>query len=87
MSIIFDILAYLFIIYFYATIIYVFMSWIPGARDTQFGLLLEKVCEPYLEIFRRFIPPLGIIDISPIIALLVLQLAMNGLRTLQGFFM
>jgi len=87
MSIIFDIIAYLFIIYFYATIIYVFMSWIPGARDTQFGLILEKVCEPYLEIFRRFIPPLGIIDISPIIALLVLQLAMNGLRTLQGFFM
>ena len=28
--------------------------------------------EPYLRIFRRFIPPIGMFDFSPIIALLVL---------------
>ena len=35
---------------------------------------LRDVSEPYLSIFRRFIPPLGPIDISPIIAILVLQI-------------
>ena len=32
------------------------------------------MCEPYLRIFRRFIPPFGPIDISPIVAILVLQI-------------
>jgi uncharacterized protein YggT (Ycf19 family) len=35
---------------------------------------LRDVSEPYLRIFRRFIPPLGPIDISPIIAILLLQI-------------
>lgn len=35
---------------------------------------LRDVSEPYLRIFRRFIPPLGPIDISPILAILVLQI-------------
>ena len=86
MSIIFEILSIAFNVYFYATIVYVFMSWIPGARDTQIGLFLEKICEPYLEVFRRFIPPIGMIDFSPIVALLVLQFAMQGLHSLERFF-
>jgi uncharacterized protein YggT (Ycf19 family) len=35
---------------------------------------LRDVAEPYLRIFRRFIPPLGPIDISPIVAIIVLQI-------------
>jgi uncharacterized protein YggT (Ycf19 family) len=35
---------------------------------------LRDVSEPYLRIFRRFIPPLGAFDLSPIVALLVLYL-------------
>ncbi len=62
----------------YTTIIfiYVLMSWIP----TQTGIIadiyrvLGKICDPYLDLFRKFIPPIGgMIDISPILALLVLQ--------------
>ena len=41
--------------------------------DAVLGFLRD-VAEPYLSIFRRFIPPLGPIDISPIVAILVLQL-------------
>ena len=33
---------------------------------------LRQVCEPYLALFRRFIPPIGSFDFSPIVALLVL---------------
>ena len=48
----------------------------PGysrALDAVLGFLRD-VSEPYLRIFRRFIPPLGPIDFSPIVAVLVLQL-------------
>lgn len=65
-------------IYSYALIIYILMSWFPGARDSQFGQFLGSICEPYLEQFRKFIPPLGMIDISPIAAIFVLYLARIG---------
>lgn len=67
-------------IYFYMILIYILMSWVPNVRDSFIGELLGKLVEPYLAPFRRFIPPImGMIDISPIVALFVLQLAMNGL--------
>jgi len=58
-------------------IVYVILSWVP----TKTGIFLEiynflgKICDPYLNIFRKFIAPIGgMVDISPIVALLVLQL-------------
>jgi len=38
---------------------------------------LHDVCEPYLSIFRRFIPPIGPIDISPIVAIFALQIVVG----------
>ncbi|WCB93935.1 hypothetical protein DSM104299_02661 [Baekduia alba] len=38
---------------------------------------LRDVCEPYLSIFRRFIPPFGPLDLSPMIAILVLVVLGN----------
>lgn len=35
---------------------------------------LRAVCEPYLGLFRRFIPPIGAFDFSPIVAILVLTI-------------
>lgn len=70
-------------IYMYALIIYILMSWFPGARESTFGEFLGRICEPYLEQFRRFIPPLGMIDFSPLVAIIVLQFAVrNGLPVL-----
>ncbi|GAA0460698.1 YggT family protein [Alkalibacillus silvisoli] len=66
-------------IYSFMLIGYIFMSWFPGARESQFGQFLSKACEPYLEPFRKVIPPLGMIDISPIVAIITLHLASNGL--------
>ena len=45
-----------------------YYRWLDAVLD-----FLRDVSEPYLRIFRRFIPPLGPIDISPIVALIVLQ--------------
>jgi YggT family protein len=73
-------------LYQWALIIYIFMSWFPNARESAIGQFLSRICEPYLEPFRKFIPPLGMIDISPIVAFLVLRFASNGLIQLFGWF-
>jgi uncharacterized protein YggT (Ycf19 family) len=45
----------------------------PYMRWTDAVLtFLRDVCEPYLGLFRRVIPPLGMFDFSPIVAILVL---------------
>lgn len=63
-------------------IIYILMSWMPGAYQSKFGQLLTRICEPYLGFFRRIIPPIGMISISGIVAILVLNLAQRGLFSL-----
>lgn len=74
-------------VYFFAIIIYILMSWIPGSRESSFGEALAMICEPYLETFRRIIPPIGMIDISPIVALFLLRLAQMGLYELFLIFL
>lgn len=73
-------------IYSFVLIIYILMSWFPGARESAFGEIFAKLCEPYLEPFRKIIPPIGMLDISPLVAIIVLQLAQGGLRTLAYMF-
>jgi uncharacterized protein YggT (Ycf19 family) len=36
---------------------------------------LSDVCEPYLRLFRRFLPPLGPLDLSPMVAVILLVIA------------
>lgn len=72
-------------LYSWALIIYILLSWFPNARESSFGQILSRICEPYLEPFRRFVPPLGMIDISPIVAIFVLKLATAGLSQVYGW--
>lgn len=57
--------------------VYVIMSWIPNVTSGVVGQIysiLGKICDPYLNLFKKLIPPIGgVVDITPIIALLVLQ--------------
>lgn len=49
---------------------------IPYSRYSSAVLdFLRRVSEPYLRIFRRFIPPVGPLDLSPVVALIVLRIA------------
>lgn len=73
-------------LYQISILIYILMSWFPGARESTFGRFLASIVEPYLAPFRRIIPPLGMLDISGIVAIFVLQLASRGLFVLLGFF-
>jgi YggT family protein len=76
-----------FTVYQYMIIAYVLMSWVPQMRYTGIGQLLERLVEPYLAPFRRFIPTLGFIDISPIVALFALYFARYGLISILTKFL
>ncbi len=59
---------------------YCLMSWFPirsGGIMEDISYALRTLVEPYLGIFRRLIPPMGGIDWSPVIAILVLSLLEN----------
>ncbi|KOO40723.1 YggT family protein [Priestia koreensis] len=72
-------------IYSWALIIYILMSWVPSIQESVFGRFLGAICEPYLAPFRRIIPPIGgMLDISPIVAIFLLNFAKAGVRTLFG---
>ena len=69
-------IAQLFRIYSVILLVYVLMSWIPNRSGilADIETVLGKVCDPYLNLFRKFIPPIGgMVDVTPIFALLVLQ--------------
>ena len=78
------------LVYFLLIFAYILTSWIrlpysPWLNRIQ--RFLYDVCEPYLRLFRRIIPPLGPLDISPIVAIFVLfliaRLVNAGLDTLH----
>jgi YggT family protein len=65
----------LIIAYILSSMFFAFGGKVPYARWSSAVLgFLRDVCEPYLGVFRRFIPPLGPIDLSPIIAIVLLRI-------------
>ncbi|EKU50388.1 YggT family protein [Staphylococcus massiliensis] len=74
-------------IYYYGLIVYIFMSWLPGARDSKFGEFMAKMYEPYLEPFRKIIPPIGMIDISSLVAIVVVHFFMKGLQSIFNYIL
>ncbi|GGA32722.1 membrane protein [Kroppenstedtia guangzhouensis] len=75
---IFQIVNTLFTIYQFMIFGYILLSWFPNGRESPIALFLGRLVEPYLSIFRSFIPPLGMIDISPIVALIALRFVEQG---------
>jgi YggT family protein len=72
-------------IYYYMIIGYILLSWFPNARESFIGELLSKLVEPYLRPFRRFIPSIGFIDLSPIVALISLYFVKLGIFTIISY--
>jgi uncharacterized protein YggT (Ycf19 family) len=67
-------------VYILLILAYILTSWIrlpysPWLNRVQ--RFLYDVCDPYLRIFRRFIPPLGPLDLSPMVGVIVLIVLMN----------
>lgn len=62
----------------------ILLSWFPTIDwyNPPFSIL-SQLTDPYLNLFRNIIPPLGGLDFSPILALLLLQLLQRGVMALQ----
>ena len=69
-------------LYGYLIFAYVVLSWfVGGSRSgilTDIYRVLASICEPYIGLFRRFIPPIQTgsagLDLSPLVALIVVQI-------------
>ncbi len=57
-------------------------SWVPELAETKIMQFIAYYTDPYLNFFRRFIPPLGMIDLSPIVAFLALGFLDNAVKAL-----
>ena len=64
---------YMIQIYSMLIFIRILMSWISIDPNNPVIETLCQITDPYLNIFRSFIPPVGGLDFSPIIALIVLH--------------
>lgn len=68
-------------VYILVILVYIITSWIrlpysPWLNRIQ--RFLYDVCDPYLRLFRRLIPPIGPLDLTPMVAVIVL-LVFRGL--------
>lgn len=64
-------------VYSLIVLVAVIMSWFPASRHNPLGLLVYRLTEPVLAPIRRVLPPMGGLDLSPMVLLL-------ALRILQG---
>lgn len=61
-------------IYFFGVIIMMVASWVAqGSRNPALGLL-QQILDPVMAPFRKIIPPLGMLDLSPILFFMVLHI-------------
>ena len=72
-----DVFLYVYVLLIF---VYVLTSWVrlpysPWVR--RISDFLRDVCEPYLRLFRRILPSLGPLDLSPVVAIFVLFLLMR----------
>jgi len=72
-------------VYILVILLYIITSWIRLPYSPTLNRIqrfLYDVCDPYLRIFRRVVPPLGPLDLSPmlaVIALLIVQQLLNAI--------
>lgn len=83
MSGLFGLLADIIGIYTFVLLARILMSWIPNLdRYNPIVQFLYQVTEPVLEPARRLIPPIGMMDISPIVVFIVLGILQDALRSM-----
>ncbi|TML60328.1 MAG: YggT family protein [Actinobacteria bacterium] len=72
-------------VYILVIFVYVLTSWIPlpySPALSRVQRFLYDVCNPYLRLFRRVLPSLGPLDLSPVLAVVVLFAVQRGLDAL-----
>jgi YggT family protein len=72
-------------IYTALLVIRILLSWFPTVNwmSPPFSIL-SQLTDPYLNVFRSFIPPLGGIDLSPMLAIFLLSFVAQAVTGLAG---
>jgi len=70
-------------IYLALLIVRILLTWFPSVNwfDPPFSIL-SQLTDPYLNLFRSLIPPIGGIDLSAILAIFLLQIAQSAVPAL-----
>ncbi|MDO9321277.1 MAG: YggT family protein [Pseudomonas sp.] len=75
-------------IFFYSLIISVILSWVAQGSHNPAALLVNQLCEPLLMPFRKLLPSMGGLDLSPIFAFIAIKLldmlVINNLAQMTG---
>ncbi|MGB3491829.1 MAG: YggT family protein [Elainellaceae cyanobacterium] len=72
-------------LYLILLFIRVLLTWIPSINwMNQPFAALSQITDPYLNLFRSIIPPIGGFDLSPILAFLALQLVSGLLNSVPA---
>ena len=76
-------------IYSFCIVVWCLSSWITVSNDSVKNILegIGKIVEPYLSVFRNAIPPISGVDLSPIVALFVLNLVGRFAISTLGFIL
>jgi YggT family protein len=64
----------LFTTYTFMLLARVLGSWFPSFANTRLMQFIGFYTDPYLNLFRKIIPPLGMLDLSPMVAFFSLQI-------------
>lgn len=72
-------------IYIALLFIRILLTWFPTVNwmNPPFSIL-SQLTDPYLNVFRSFIPPLGGIDLSPMLAIFLLGFVAQAVTGLAG---
>ena len=76
-------------IFSFCIVVWCLSSWITVSNDSVKNILeaIGKIVEPYLSVFRNVIPPFSGVDLSPIVALFVLNLVGRFVISTLGFIL
>ncbi len=66
-------------IFMVALIIQAIMSWVGNSYGNPMGSLLDSLTAPILDPVRKFVPLIGMVDLSPLVAILLLQVVLIAL--------
>lgn len=69
----------------FAILVRTLLSWFMISRYNRFVILLDDITEPVLSPLRRVVPSLGMFDITPLIAILILYFIPSLLYRVVSF--
>lgn len=74
MAVLFDIISILCYVLTVAIFLRAIMSWFSPRPTNMLAIILYRITEPLLAPLRRIIPRAGMIDFTPLVAIIILQL-------------